>query len=143
MTHFLLDIANTPVGTTVDVGVIRQGQTKTLKAKIAEYPEGTPQAPSSVGKTTYGIIVQEVPDEMAKSLQLKFNQKGVVVTGLDPSTPIGQSQIALGDIILSINQKPITSVQSFYDQLATTRPGDTVLLYALRNNISAYFTFIK
>ncbi len=143
MTHFLLDVANTPVGTTVDIGIIRKSQRQTKKVRIAAYPDATQKVASATQETTQDIIVQEVPSDLAKSLTLKYKQSGVVVTGIATSSPVEASGIQVGDIIIEVNQKPVTGIKSFYNILGSINKGETVLIFAIRRNIPAYFTYIK
>jgi serine protease Do len=101
----------------VKLEVLRQGETKTLTAKLAQMPKerqarigtekgvpgsGTPNAPSP-GTPNLGLSV-----EPANSVE-GAGDKGVIVTGVDPDGPAAQQGIRPGHIILDVGGKAVAN----------------------------------
>jgi S1-C subfamily serine protease len=62
---------------------------------------------------------------------------GVVVAGLDPRSPTTQ-RLQVGDIIESINQRPVRSVQEYNRMAAEIAAGDRALLLICRGRTRSY-----
>ncbi|WP_392435413.1 outer membrane-stress sensor serine endopeptidase DegS [Yersinia sp. HM-2024] len=58
---------------------------------------------------------------------------GIKVNKISPSGPAANANLQVGDIILSVNNKPATSVIETMDQVAEIRPGTTIPVLLLRN----------
>jgi len=125
-------VADTPVNTKVELGVIRAGQELTLAAEIVEQPADfqasqpaapqpqpqvpavPPQAPQSDETNNLsGISVAEIPDD--HRADLPENVKGVMVTAVDPNSVAADSSDPLreGDVIEEIDRQPVASVADF------------------------------
>ncbi|WP_167512373.1 DegQ family serine endoprotease [Oceanidesulfovibrio marinus] len=60
----------------------------------------------------YGLTLQPVPDQMASQLGIAKNL-GLLVTDVQDATPAMNAEIQPGDVILEVNQKPISTVDKF------------------------------
>ncbi|ATM97901.1 outer membrane-stress sensor serine endopeptidase DegS [Yersinia frederiksenii] len=58
---------------------------------------------------------------------------GIKVNKISPNGPAANADLQVGDIILSVNNKPATSVIETMDQVAEIRPGTTIPVLLLRN----------
>ncbi len=61
-------------------------------------------------------------------------QQGVEVTGIDPTSPVAASGIAVGDIVLALDGQRVVSPGELQAQMLTRKVGETVLLDVLRTN---------
>lgn len=70
---------------------------------------------------------------------------GIKVNKISPSGPAANANLQVGDIILSVNNKPATSVIETMDQVAEIRPGTTIPVLLLRNGqqITAQITITE
>jgi serine protease Do len=124
-------IADLPVGSDVTLAVRRQKETVQLTAK-------TEKLTGAIGEEkefkTWGLSVREVTRKYANEKQLD-DRSGVVVTGQRPGFPAAKGELANGDVILAINQKPVADLDEFqklYD--ASIKAKDPrVLVEAVRN----------
>ena len=124
-------VANTSPGTTVTLDILRNGQKMTVKVTLGEQPanftgraSGPSKAPS--GGALAGITVQDITSSIRDRLQLPSSLQGVVVTGVDRSSPAGQIGLSQGDVIMSINRHPVQNVSEF-NRLASEATGQTLL----------------
>ncbi|SUP68570.1 serine endoprotease [Yersinia kristensenii] len=70
---------------------------------------------------------------------------GIKVNKISPNGPAANADLQVGDIILSVNNKPATSVIETMDQVAEIRPGTTIPVLLLRNGqqITAQITITE
>ena len=118
-------VANARVGSTVDITVWRSGKEQALKLRIAEQEEAEKQNAAATGPTAkkpaepdhaitssieqLGLTLQKVTDQLREKYGLSGNVKGVVVTKVAPNSPAAEKQIQAGDVILEVDQKPVTT----------------------------------
>ena len=71
-----------------------------------------------VFKAYLGLQLQDVPvnDKIRQHYKLQ-NQKGIFVTHIEPNSPASRSQLQEGDIIISFNDKPVSSSNELFKQL--------------------------
>ena len=62
------------------------------------------------------------------------SKKGIVVLEIEDNSPSQKSGILPGDIILSINSKPIRTNAEYISWLYNYRPGEEIELSLLREN---------
>ena len=66
--------------------------------------------------------------------ELDENLKGIVVLEVESGSPSDKSGVIPGDIILSINEKPVRSNGEYISWLYNYRPGENITLNILREN---------
>jgi serine protease Do len=124
-------IADLPIGSDVALTVRRGKETTKLVAK-------TEKLQGAIGEEkefkTWGISVREVTRKYANTNQLD-DRSGVVVTGLSQGYPAAKAELAHGDVIVAINQKPVADMDAFkalYDE-STGKKDALVLFEVVRN----------
>ena len=150
-------IANTAVGSRVPIELIRDGKRLTVTAVVGERPpeeklaqsddfgdESADQGPDgSAGQQqatarALGIGLTALTPEIAGQLGLRNDVRGVVVTGVDPSSDAGNKGLRRGDLILSINQRPTATPQEAGAIVAAARKaGRTSVLLLIQSGNSA------
>ncbi len=79
-----------------------------------------------------GIKGTEMTADIAKAFKLDV-QRGAFVSEVMPNSGSAKAGIKSGDIITSLNGKPLTSFAELRSRIATTEPGTKVKLGLLRN----------
>jgi serine protease Do len=155
-------VANTPIGSRVPIEVVRGGKRLTLNATIGERPNeaallGQPEQaePATPGekdqpgaeaaRKSLGITLQALSPEIRQQLRLADTVQGVVVAQVNPSSNAAQEGIQRGDIIVSVNQRPVKTPQEAASIVAEARKAgrDTVLLFAQRGSTPGRFVGVK
>jgi len=137
-------VADTPVGKTVDVVVIRKGKEETHKVTVgrledsdkvalAEAKKDTAPAEKSVVQKTLGLELSGLSDDMRKKFKIRDNIKGVLVTGVDPSVAMADpdKRLAPGDVVVEVQYENVgtpADMQKRIDQLKSQGKKIAVLL---------------
>ena len=142
-------VANARVGSTVDIVVWRGGKETPLKLRIGEQEEPEKQNASAQGSAQeaararpgvtstieqLGLTLQKVSDQLREKYGLSDNVKGVVVTKVVPNSPAAEKQLQAGDVILEVDQKPVTTPQEVTEIVAKLQAQKkrSVLLFVER-----------
>ena len=70
--------------------------------------------------------MDDLDAQTARQLQIAPSTKGVVVTEVDVASAAYEAGLRRGDVIQSVNRKPVTSVSEF--ESAVGRGGSVLLL---------------
>jgi serine protease Do len=120
-------------GTTANLKVWRNGGEHEMSVKLGELPADKEQASVQTANpqgALEGVTVGNVSDQAVQEFNLPANTKGVVVTGIDPSSPVADSGLRQGDVIQEVNHQPVRNVNDF-DQ-AVSKAGKNPLLLVNR-----------
>ena len=60
--------------------------------------------------------------------------KGVIISGIMPDAPAAKSDLKAGDIIVSLDGRPVESAAQVQVEMLTKKPGETVVLDLMRND---------
>jgi serine protease Do len=125
-----LGVTNLSPGSVATLDIIRDGQPMTLKITLGERPSNINAARPGGGSvqqgTLRGIEVQNLTAAIRDQLGLPANVTGVVIGQIDPDSPAAQYGLQEGDVIESINRKPVRNVGDF-NRLAAEAKGQTLL----------------
>jgi len=129
-------IANAPVGETVAVGLLRNGERITVEL----VPEKKGKfAGRDVECPLWGFAVREVTETIAREHKLG-SKRGVYVSGVQAGSPAARGGLYAGNIVLSIDGQEVTDIQTF-TELYNTIVGERkrlVLLDAKRGPVVRY-----
>jgi len=117
-------VADTPVGKEVPVLVIRKGaevsKTVTLgrledgeKQAALTSPQATTPEARPVIKKTLGLELANMSDDLRKKYKIKDSVRGIVILGVDASSPAADKRLNAGDTIVEIAQEAVTSADDF------------------------------
>jgi serine protease Do len=137
-------VAQSPVGSTAEVTVLRGGKEKTFTVKLGELKDQQAQAErTEESGDSWGMTVATITPEIARRFQLETGQKGVVVTEVEPGSPAELAGIQAGDVIEEVNRQPISSIEDFNKAIAAGKDKETLLLLARRGTFSSFFALRK
>ena len=98
---------------TANLKVLRNGSEHDMAVKLGVLPTDKEQAslqPTNPQGALEGVTVGNVTEDAVQQLGLPANTKGVVVTGIDPSSPVADSGLQQGDVIQEVNHQPVMNV---------------------------------
>ena len=128
-------VAETEVGKTVPLAIVRNGKKMTLKTTIAELKEddkadtsAADKAPDAVpSDAPLGMQLKDMTDDLRQQYQVDDKVKGVIVTGLNPDGPAAAAGVKVGDVILRVNRTDVTTARAA-TKLIKQDKGAAVLL---------------
>ena len=116
-------VADAPVGKDVPVVIIRKGKEETRTVKLGRLEDGEKLAAAktnlesppdkSVVKKTLGIELSNLSEDLRKRYKIKDTVKGVVITGVDASSPASDKRLSAGDVIVEIAQEAVATADDF------------------------------
>ncbi|KQX20800.1 MULTISPECIES: Do family serine endopeptidase [unclassified Sphingomonas] len=149
-------VGKAAVGARLPVELIREGQRKTVTVTLGERPpedqlanagnldddqdDGVPgagqSAPDQPTRSAIGLGLQTLTPDIARRLGVSATLRGVVINYVDPSSDAAANGFQPRDIILQINNVPVTTVQAAAAQIADAQKAKrpTVLLFVQRGN---------
>ena len=147
-------VAETEVGRTVPVEVLRDGQHKMLNIKVAlldekqlasnGQPDSRPNKPVTPSSdTVLGLQLAPVSPALRQRYQIEPEVAGVVVLGVAPSSPAA-GQLTQGDVITEVAQSRVHTPDDVQKQLKAAKQGDKkVVLMMVNRGGAARFEGIR
>lgn len=149
-------IANTSVGSRVPVDIIRDGRRQTVQVVVGRRPSEeelarqgggeedatpmSPEAPVAPG-TALGLTLQALTPQIGRAVGLPEAARGVIVTGVDPSSDAAAKGLRRGDLIMSVNRQAVANPQALLSAIAVARRAgrSSVLLLVKRGRAPEVF----
>ncbi|VEB16624.1 protease Do [Enterobacter hormaechei] len=113
-----------PGGGSIGIGfAIPSNMAKTLSQQLIQFGE--------VKRGLLGIKGMEMSADIAKAFKLNV-QRGAFVSEVMPNSGSAKAGVKSGDVIVSLNDKPLSSFAELRSRIATTEPGAKVKLGLIR-----------
>ena len=136
-------VANSPVGETVRVIVLREGKSVTLKVTLGRREDAEKAVETSVPapdeevapetKMLLGLTLSVLTDELREELSLEAKQMGLVITAVDETSEAFEKGLRAGDVITEAGQEKIESIADLDTRLAEVKEaGRKSLLLLVR-----------
>ena len=113
-------VANSPVGETVRVIVLREGKSVTLKVTLGRREDAEKAVETSVPapeeeaapetKMLLGLTLSVLTDELREELSLEAKQMGLVIMEVDETSEAFEKGLRAGDVITEAGQEKIESI---------------------------------
>ena len=131
-------VAATPVGTTVQVVVVRSGREQSITVTIAELTDEA-LTESGTEQQGLGLTVREMTPEIAARLGLD-ETGGVFIADITPGSPAAEAGLKAGDLILEINQQRIDDMAAYQRIASRIGQGESALFLIKRGSHTLYFS---
>ncbi|WP_342452904.1 Do family serine endopeptidase [Pararoseomonas indoligenes] len=124
-------VAETRVGTAAPVVVWRDGKEETVTVTVAELPADQAEAQNSgrsaqprsevVDLAGLGLKVGPITGEARERFSLRAEQRGVLITEVDPNGPAGERDLRPGDVIVEVQQERVNTPQDVQNRVEALR----------------------
>jgi serine protease Do len=137
-------VAAAPPGSKMELTIRRGGEQQKLSATIAEMPESTASAgegevqPGPADARALGMELVPLGPELHKELHVPKDVSGAVVGRIASDSPARALGIQPGDVIMSIDQKPVTTPEEAAAELKEAAARGNVLLLLNRHGVSEF-----
>lgn len=130
-------------GTKLKLLVLRKDKsTSEIIVEVGNFPQQSelqPSSKTSQKENKLGIEIQELTPELASSLGYG-DQKGVVISKVQPSSPAAWAGLKKGTLIVSVNQQAVLSLDQFYKLLEANDPNKPILLLVKQGEITRFIS---
>jgi serine protease Do len=126
------EAANSAIGQEAILTVFRSGKILDLTVKIENLDQAIKKMAISL-KGRLGGMVRTMTAKEAQKYGLEETQ-GVVIASLQKGGSLAKAGFEINDIILSIDDQPVTDEQSYVNLLETLKPRQTIEILALDHN---------
>jgi serine protease Do len=111
-----LEVAESKPGSKVPAEVMREGSKQTLEVTLGRLPGNDELAQTNSGNgqnsgTLKGVGVSDLDSQTRDQFKIPTNVKGAVVTDVEPNSAAAEAGLRPGDVIESINRKPVSSAE--------------------------------
>jgi serine protease Do len=138
-------IAEADIGSKLTIGLVRDGQDKTVVATVTEQPadlvaklsrnqdqDSIDPSQGSENSVFAGVEVENLTPQLRAEANIPSNVNGVIITRIDPAAGIAQ-QLKPGDVIEQINRQPVSNVDDFQNIVGQLAPDRPVMVGMARN----------
>jgi serine protease Do len=129
-------ISYLPVGSEVQITLLREGKRQTVTARTEERPPDGDEAeteesssPAEPVRNKLGMSVQELSSELRRLYNLPEGLRGVVVTDVKNVSAAGEANISEGDVISEVQGQRVSTVAEFRAAVDRIKSGQRVRFY--------------
>jgi serine protease Do len=134
-----------PHGIPMEVKVLRDGNPVTVSVNPAVAPPSIENLADLINAKTdlipsLGIFVIDLKGQFAEAMATR-SKSGVIVAGLLSGEPATLADLQAGDVIFSLNGKPVSSTEGLRQDLASLKTGDAAVFEVERQSVIVYVAF--
>jgi serine protease Do len=140
-------VARTPVGKISKITILRRNKIKVLDIKVAKSKDEEIKKPinktlgkKQLSKPTDRVLeigLVEISEKLKKDKNLDATLKGLMIVDLALKSEAAEKGIMLGDIILSANQIPLSSISNLKKIIEESRKSTKkIFLFIRRGNLN-------
>ena len=113
---------------------------------LGNFPDENGQTSSRIGPSSGeqeksgldGVSVQGLTPEIARSLKVAPQTKGVAVSSVSESSAAAEAGLQEGDVIMEVNRQPVSTVGEFNRAVSATPKGSPVLMLVNRAGVTSF-----
>lgn len=128
-------IAMIKPGDKINLHILRNKEAMDVVVTIATHPESEIAAGELQNKL--GMLLQDLTPEVAQQLGYE-RETGVLIKYVDPNSNAQDAGLRRGQLIISVNQKPVSSTEEFFRILQETPKQKRILLQVKLGQMTRY-----
>src|SRR3984957_19177333 len=129
-------------GTSIDLGIIRNGSQQTVKVQVGEFHKEAEVASDNDSatpqKAKLGLAVAELTPDVRQQLHIPSQVQGVAIQSVRPGSPADDASLAPGDVIVEVDRHPVTSAEQFVNAAHANPDGKDLLLLVWSRGGASY-----
>ena len=146
-------VAQTPIDKEVEVVYLRKGERRTVRVKVGRLEEEAKPASDKPEKgddtekprkrSSLGLTFAEMTDELRSRYSIERAVEGVVITEVDPESPVAETEVKPGDVVVEVTHEKVKSpgeLDARLDALRKLKRKSALLLVADHQGEMNFFT---
>lgn len=125
-------------GAVVKLKINRKGKIMIIKVTLGSFNKSNMMA--SENAQMLGLVVENLTAENIKNYRINPNEEGVVITEVKPGSMGAKMGLKPGYIVLSLNHKKVTNIDTFNEALASIEKGKKVLILVKFGDMARFFS---
>ncbi|WP_421998310.1 DegQ family serine endoprotease [Reyranella sp.] len=139
-------ISGTKPGTSVKIGLWRDGKDMTVTAKVGNDQKDGGFIKASADKAdvkkeplSYGVSLAPISNEVRQELKLDDSVKGALIAGVEPGSPADEMGLKQGDVLQQVGREAVDSPKAAVEQLKEAKKtGKPVLMKVYREGMTRF-----
>ncbi|HXF55921.1 MAG TPA: PDZ domain-containing protein, partial [Hyphomicrobiaceae bacterium] len=138
-------VAQTPVGKSVEVELLRNGQKRTVKVIVGRLNEDDALTADNTSEATpserrlVGLKLAPLTDDLRRKYGLAQRVQGVVITEVEPQSPAAARNLQPGDVIIEAADESVSTVEDIIVRIdAVRKTGRRQILLRVENAKGEY-----
>ena len=119
-------------GTSIELGVLRNGKPETMKVTVGEFHKNTEEAANNgeggEKRGKLGLSVANLTPDVRQQFNIPSQVNGAAVENVIPASPADDAGLTPGDVILEVNRHAVDNAASFVSQVHSAPNGKDILL---------------
>jgi serine protease Do len=130
----MLVLQNAP-GTTIHLEVSRNGKGMTLPVTLGSMNNSGNEVLASdhSGKSHWGLGLADLSPDVRNQIQAPHSVEGAAVENVTPGSPADDAGLQQGDVIVSVNRKPVHNASEAAQALSSVPQGQDALVLVWSN----------
>ncbi|MEJ2037697.1 MAG: DegQ family serine endoprotease [Desulfosarcinaceae bacterium] len=138
-----LMVASAPIGRRAEIEILRRGRKISLHAVTEEMQEEEPPPSEPTEEIQkLGLTLQTLTPETAEKLGVE-RTLGLLVVQVDQGSPAAMAGLQPEDIIIEVDQQPVTNTADFERLAAANEKGTSLLLLVDRDGSTIFMTLAQ
>ena len=146
-------VADTAVGKTVDVVIIRKGKEETRKVTLGRLDDSDKATPASiktkpeeeekpVTQKALGLDLAALSKDLRARYKIKDSVKGVVVTDVEADSDAAEKRLSAGDVIVEVAQEAVSSATDIRNRIDKLKKDGKKSVLLLVSNGNGELRFV-
>ncbi len=122
---------------TISLSIVRDKKPMDITVVIGTHPES--EVAMNDIQSRIGFLLQDITPELAQQLNIDRDH-GVIIKHVESDSPAEEAGLRRGQIILSVNQKPVNSTEEFFRIMKDVQNQKHILLQVKAGQVVRYVT---
>jgi serine protease Do len=137
-------VSRTKPGTTVPIEMLRDGERRTLRVRVASLDvDELAEQTGAPAETGFGMSLGDLTPEIRAQLRVPAGRSGAVVTRVGQGGLAARAGIRAGDVVLEVNRTAVSGAAAAAAALQRVEQGETAFALVWRQGQELFVTMTR